>query len=182
MNKLNLLSVLVVIIIFFSGCKKDNPPAPDPDPIKTKFVVINELMASNSNTVNDQNGEFDDWIELFNNADTAVNLSGYYLSDSKTTPSKWKFPEGTTILPDSSLIVWADNDTLQSGLHANYKLSSLGETVIFLTPELQLIDIAKYGEQPLIIGAPIVDQSFARIPNGTGEFVWTNPTFNNKNF
>ena len=44
-------------------------------------VVINEFMASNSTTARDQDGEYDDWIELYNNSSSAIDLSGYYLTD-----------------------------------------------------------------------------------------------------
>jgi hypothetical protein len=179
MNKLNLFLSIFIITLTLIGCKKEN--GPDPDPVVKLGVVINEIMSVNSNTVKDQNGEYDDWIELYNLSDTIVDLSGYYLSDSKSDLSKWSIPPGTNIQPDSSIIIWADADTLQLGLHANYKLSSTGETVVFLTPELTLIDIVKFGEKPVVIGQPIVDKSYGRIPNGTGLFEWTIPTFNKKN-
>jgi hypothetical protein len=167
MNKFLYCICIVFIYLSFSGCKKDKP--------KDIGVVINELMPVNRTVVADQNGEFDDWIELFNLNDLTVDLSGYFLTDSKTNLTKWKFPSGTVILPDSFLIVWADNDSLQSGLHASFKLSSAGETVSFLSPELMLIDRVSYGPQ-------LEQLSFARIPNGTGEFSWqTVPTFNSKN-
>jgi hypothetical protein len=156
-------------LLGFSACDEEN--------LTTEpglGVVINEIMPVNSSTVADQNGEFDDWIELYNLNDSTVDLSGYYLSDSKKNLTKWKFPQGTVIIADSFLIVWADNDTLQMGLHANFKLSSLGETVSLSSPELKLIDQVKYDS--------ISEQlTFARIPNGTGEFSWGAPTFNNIN-
>ena len=175
MNKVKYLSGLSLIILGMLACNKDN------DPVIEAGVVINELMAVNSTTVSDQNGEFDDWIELYNNSLADIDLSGYYLSDSKSNVTKWKFPEGTMILNKSYLIVWADGDALQMGLHTNYKLSSLGETVLLLTPELKVVDRVTYGEQPIIIGESIVELSFARIPNGTGAFSWQTPTFNSEN-
>ena len=78
-------------------------------------VVINELMPVNSSVVADQNGEYDDWIELFNKSSLPVNLSGYYLTDSKKNLVKWKLPIGTSIAANGYLIVWAEGDTTQSG-------------------------------------------------------------------
>src|SRR5205085_6992076 len=96
-------------------------------------VVINEFMASNTSTIADPQGEFDDWIELHNITDQPVSLAGRYLSDETNNPRKWQFPAGTIIPPDGYLIVWADEDTLASpGLHASFKLSASGEQ-IFLT-------------------------------------------------
>jgi hypothetical protein len=169
MNKFIYLLITLALIISIVACKKDdNPP-------EEKFgVVINELMPFNSNVVADQNGEFDDWIEMYNFSDKDVDISGYYLTDSKNNLKKWKFPEGTVILTDSFLIVWADGDTLQAGLHANYKLSTQGETVLFLSPEIQEIDRVSYDPQ-------LLQLTFARVPDGTGEFSWGPPTFNNRN-
>lgn len=154
---------------FMAQNKKD-----DPGVNINKSIVINELMAKNTNTGSDQNGQFDDWIELFNLADQDIDISGFYLSDSKNDLTKWQFPAGTTIAKNGYLIVWADADTLQVGLHANYKLSSLGETVVLVSPEKVIINEVKY---------PVADalHSYGRIPNGTGNFSVTTPTFKTEN-
>ena len=176
MNNLKFLAGLLIVIFGFSGCNKD-----DVDPVLESGVVINELMSSNANVVADQNGEYDDWIELYNNTVNDVNLSGYYLTDSKSNQIKWSIPEGTIISQKSYLIIWADGDTLQIGLHTNYKLSALGETVVLLTPELKVIDMVEYGEQPIVVGEPAVEKSFGRVPNGTGAFSWQVPSYNSEN-
>jgi hypothetical protein len=94
-------------------------------------VTINEIMASNTTTVADPDGDFDDWIELRNHSEHPVDLSAYYLSDNPRNPRKWAFPNGTAIPENGLLIVWADEDGQSStgGLHANFKLSKKGETV-----------------------------------------------------
>ncbi len=137
-------------------------------------LVINELMPVNSTYITDQNGQYDDWIELYNNQDDDIDLSGYFLSDSKSNPTKWSFPDSTVIAGKSYLIIWADGDTLQQGLHTNYKLSSEGETVVLSDPELFKIDQVKFE-------ANILQRSYARIPDGIGEFVWQDPSFNAEN-
>jgi len=96
-------------------------------------VVISEVMASNTSTLADPQGEFDDWIELRNLTDQEVDLAGRYLSDEPNNPRKWAFPAGTKIPADGCLIVWCDEDGLAApGLHASFKLSASGEQ-IFLT-------------------------------------------------
>ena len=96
-------------------------------------VVINEIMASNSSTLADPQGEFDAWIELRNLTDQEVDLTGRYLSDEPNNPRKWAFPAGTKIPADGYLIIWCDEDgSATPGLHASFKLSAGGETV-FLT-------------------------------------------------
>jgi len=133
-------------------------------------VVINELMPANSETFADEYDEYDDWIEIYNTASFDLDISAYYLSDSKTSPLKWQFPSGTVIEAGGYLIVWADDDLLQtSGLHANFKLSANGETVFLSDKNGNLIDQVKYGNN-------ISNISYARKTDGTGEFTWQNAT------
>lgn len=70
-------------------------------------LMINEFMASNGNTLADEDGEFADWIELYNPGTTSVDLSGWGLSDNESDLFKWVFPEETTIAPQSHLLIWA---------------------------------------------------------------------------
>jgi len=154
----------------FEAENKKDDPGLDID----KSIVINELMAKNTQYGSDQNGQFDDWIELFNLANVDIDISGFYLTDSKNNLTKWKFPVGTTLAKNGYLIVWADADTLQVGLHANYKLSSLGETVVLISPNHVIINQVKY---PVATSS----QSYGRIPNGTGDFKLTTPTFKTEN-
>lgn len=162
--------LFVFFLFIVAGCDKENEEPEGPD----SPVVINELLPINNNVVADQNGEFEDWIELYNRSDEDVDLSGYYLTDSKKNPTKWQFPEGTFISGNDYLIIWADGDTLQAGLHANYKLSSDGEKVLLLTPELSILDETEYP-------STVLQESWARVPNGTGDFQWATPTFNGPN-
>jgi hypothetical protein len=94
-------------------------------------LVINELLAVNNRTIKDPQGNFADLIEVANTGTEAVDLSGLHLSNSKDKPRKWKFPRGTMLPPGGYLIVWADSDSKATqGLHANFKLSKTGETVL----------------------------------------------------
>ena len=100
-------------------------------------LVINELMASNNTTASDQNDEFDDWIELYNNSDKSIDLTGYFLSDKSQNLIKYIFPDSTKIGSNDYLIIWADEDDEQPGLHANFKLSKNGENSIFSLAPIQ---------------------------------------------
>jgi hypothetical protein len=139
-------------------------------------IVINEVMPSNSTIAADQNGEYDDWIELYNNSAASVDLAGYYLTDNSGKLTKWKFPSNTIVAGNGYLIVWADKDTLQSGLHTNFKLSADGEKLYLLTPEIGIADQMKYGAAD-----STKELSYARVPNGTGAFSWQTPTFGKTN-
>lgn len=136
-------------------------------------IVINEFMAVNT-TIPDPAGEFDDWIELYNNTGNPINLAGMYLTDDPAQPTKWQFPDNTIISPNGYLIVWADSDTGQAGLHANFALSSEGEHILLSNIDVSVLDSVTFGPQT-------ANLSMSRIPNGTGPFVQGLPTFNGPN-
>lgn len=122
-------------------------------------VVINEIMASNLSTMADPQGEFDDWIELRNLTDTAVDLTGRYLTDDPTNPRKWEFPSGTSIPANGFAIVWADEDgKAADGLHANFKLSASGEELYLIDTDLQLNAVL----DSVVFGQQTTDRSYGR--------------------
>ena len=137
-------------------------------------LVVNELMASNSVTVADDNGDYEDWFELYNNSDVTLSLDNLYATDSSTNLLKWAFPAGLTIAPGAYLIVWADSDLTESGIHADFKFSAGGENCILSYPDGTIVDSVTFGAQT-------TDLSYARIPNGTGNFVIQGATFNANN-
>lgn len=142
--------------------------------MQAQSVVINEFMASNTTTIADQNGQFDDWIELYNTSNAAVNIGGWILTDNPANLTKWDFPANTFIPANGYLIVWADEDSSQVGFHANFKLSSLGEQLMLINPSGAVMQNITFGPQQS-------DKGYARSPNGTGGFVIKNPTFNANN-
>lgn len=127
-------------------------------------LVINELMAMNQGGPVDDHGENDDWIELHNISNSAVNAGRYVLTDNPLNTTKWKFPRGTIVPAGGYLIVWADEDSSQGPNHANFKLSGLGET-------LYLYDSNAVLQDEVIYPAQTLDSTWARIPNGSGSFV-----------
>jgi hypothetical protein len=133
-------------------------------------LVVNEVQAANTATAADEAGEFDDWIELFNRGSVPVDLGGWHLSDNPWNVTKWTFPAETVIAPGTYLIVWADEDSSQGPLHANFKLSAAGEELRLYTPDGSMAD-------EVLFPALSTDGGYARIPNGTGEFVAQEPTF-----
>lgn len=148
-------------------------------PITAAPVVINEFMASNTKTLKDPQGEYDDWIELLNVSGQAVDLSKMYLSDTESNPKKWAFPDGTRLGPGAYLLVWADeNGNDRPGLHASFKLSASGESILLVDRDDRgnaILDIVKFGAQN-------PDVSTGRSPDSTGEFkVLSAPTPGAKN-
>lgn len=130
-------------------------------------LVINEFLASN-NTVNaDPNGEFEDWIEIYNPGTTTVDMSGMYLSDNLGFPSQYKIPDGVTIGPGAYLVFWCDSTPSQGPLHTNFNISRTGE-------ELGLFDTAANGFafiDGFAFGVQTTDISSGRYPNGFGDIV-----------
>ncbi|HNA64862.1 MAG TPA: CotH kinase family protein [Saprospiraceae bacterium] len=112
-------------------------------PVYTKVsyggLLINEAMSSNSSYATDPQGDFDDWIEIYNPGDDKIALSGLYLSDNSGNKLKWGFPD-TSIGRQSYLVVWADEDGSDPGLHANFKLSRSGEKIHLVNYDSSLID------------------------------------------
>ena len=118
--------------------------APLPD---VTHVRLNEFMPKNDAYMTDPQGDYDDWLEILNAGDTAVDLTGFMLSDRFTIPDKWSFPD-TTIAPGQYLLVWCDEDGGDPGLHADFKLSASGEELIFSSPEGAVLDSLSFGASP----------------------------------
>ncbi|MGB2863003.1 MAG: lamin tail domain-containing protein [Sedimentisphaerales bacterium] len=115
-------------------------------------LVINELMASNNTSIQDPQGQYDDWIEIHNHGLDAIDIGGMYLTDNLSDTTKWQIPGSnsalTTIPAGGYLLIWADNDTADAGLHANYKLDANGEEIgLFDSDGVTLIDSITFGEQ-----------------------------------
>lgn len=105
-------------------------------------VVINEVQSSNGNTLTDQLGENPDWIELYNDGEESVDLTGWGLSDKKKKPYKWTFPEGTVIAAGAYLVVIADEEdkVVKGEIHSGIKLSADGEDLVLTRPEAEAPD------------------------------------------
>lgn len=105
-------------------------------------IVINEFVADNGTVLQDEDGDFSDWIELTNTSQAAVNLSGWYLTDNANNLTKWEFPS-TTIQPNEFLIIFASNkDRAIAGseLHTNFGLSKNGEYLALVNPDGSTIE------------------------------------------
>ena len=100
-------------------------------------VIISELMAVNTRTLADENGEFSDWLELRNISGAAVDLDGWHLTDTRRLPDLWTFP-AVTLAPGQHLVVFAsEEDRAVAGqpLHTNFKLASDGEYLALVRPD-----------------------------------------------
>ena len=113
---------------------------------KAKHLLINEVVADNLSTLKDENGKYSDWIELYNPTDDAVNLRGYYLSDSKNNLSKWAFPD-VCIERDGYLVVFCDKAEGDTFLHTNFSINSDKETIYLSDENENVIDSIRLENQ-----------------------------------
>lgn len=108
--------------------------------------VINEFLASNDDSIEDGEGNNEDWIELHNPTNAAIDLSGYHLTDDITEPEKFTFPNGASIGPNEFLIVFAsgqdDSNFIDSAgfQHTNFSLNTDGEYLAINNPDGTIID------------------------------------------
>ena len=111
-------------------------------------IIINEYSASNCDNNGSDCGDYEDWIELYNNSSTAIDLEGYYVSDKINNPTKWQFPNTLTLNPLSHIVIYAsglDPDLEISDNNTNFKLTQTKGTeyVIISSPEGEILDYKK---------------------------------------
>lgn len=155
-----ILRFVAATFVFFSGIGSTACAAVGDLPT----LAINEFMASNESTAADPQGQYDDWIEIYNYGRTAVYAGGMYLTDNPASPTKWRIPDvdpGSAVIPAQGyLVIWADDDTADQGMHADFKLDAGGEQIaLFDADGITLIDSITFGEQA-------VDISCGRYPDG----------------
>ncbi|OFY87667.1 MAG: hypothetical protein A3F72_13145 [Bacteroidetes bacterium RIFCSPLOWO2_12_FULL_35_15] len=106
-------------------------------------IVINEYSCSNVSTINDNYGDTPDWVELYNAGGSAVSLTGYYLSDKISNPTKWAIPLGVSIPSNGFLLIWCSgqNTMVGTNIHAGFSLNQTKpEALVFTNPVGVIID------------------------------------------
>jgi len=152
------------------------PPTPGEmnDYVAVSGICINEFSSSNSYLMMDNYGEYDDWIEIYNDNDRAVDLGGLFITDSLADGTKHRIPttapDSTTIPAKGFKILWADNQEEQGVLHLDFGLTREGEEIGLLQYNgLDHIDTLTYGEIP-------ANTSLSRYPDGTSSWLSMNST------
>ncbi len=131
----------------------------------SQTVVINEFMASNFSVIADEDGDYEDWIELYNTGNETVNLESFGISDDWQEPFLWVFPS-VEIQPGEYLLVWASGkDRAEPGqsLHTNFSIKSDGEYLMLSAPDGEILDFVS----PVYVPTNI---SYGR--QGDGENSW----------
>jgi|GEM_PF-815524 len=112
-------------------------------------LVINELLARNSDLVYDNHGDDDDWFEIYNYGDDPVLLNKIWFTDDPSVPLQWKIDTTAPVYlnPDEYFLVWADDEPAEGYNHTNFKISGDGEYLGMYTTELQVIDQVSFQAQ-----------------------------------
>lgn len=134
----------------------------DPPPAQ---LAINEVLSSNDSSEQDEDGDYSDWVEIWNSGTEAVDLTGWGLSDSASNPFKWTFGD-VSIQAGEFLVVWASSKnrpavTNGNQLHTSFAISAGGEEILLTRPDGTRIDEFA----PIAIPT---DYSLGRQPDGTG--------------
>jgi len=142
-------------------------------------VVINEYSASNLFSLTDNFGRTEDWIELYNTSNAAVNLSGYHLSDKSSKPMKWAIPQGTIIPAGDHLLFYCSgrDGNFLGEYHTNFKLAQTTgkDIILFSDPSGNVIEQYE-------LELTTVEHSRGRIVDGGAEwgiFAYATPWNNN---
>ncbi len=137
-------------------------------------VLINEICASNLNGLTDGDGDHEDWVELYNAGSSAVNLSGWFLSDDPATPQKWVIPNGQTIAAGAYRTVICSGKDKIAGtyMHTNFKITQTkSESLLLSQPNGTAVDIYNF------VIPNQVNHSYGRSPNGGPSWkIYTTPT------
>ncbi len=141
-------------------------------------IVVNEFMARNISTIQDDADEYEDYIEIYNTSNASVYLGDKFLSDEFDRPSKWQLPD-QFLAADGYIMIWADDEWEQGATHATFKLDGDKDEIYIFDHAgtyFSLIDSVSFITQN-------DDQSIGRLPNGTGAFTilpLASPGYNNE--
>lgn len=131
-------------------------------------------MSNNQSCCPDQYGQFDDWIELYNPDRYPKDAGGLFLTDDPANPTAFRIPtndpRATTIPGRGFLLLWADRDRDQDGLHLGLRLSSRGEHLrLYAADGRTLLD-------SVTVGALRRDVSYGRLSPHDGWFFLDQPS------
>ncbi len=130
-------------------------------------LYINEFMSSNATYMADEDGDYEDWLEIYNADTVAINLMGYGLTDDSLNPYKWVFPD-VSIQPGGILLVWASGKNRSVAgmpLHTSWRISRTGEALMLTDTNGVIVDYIP----PVYL---LTDISYGRYPNGHSMFYY----------
>jgi hypothetical protein len=167
--------ILFLLVLPFHGMTQQNLlealPTAHLNTKNTSSLVLNEISPNTSQSHFDEYGESDDWIEVYNPTSAAVNIAGWYISDTLDFSIFHRIPSydpETTLIPAGGfLILWADGQSAQGVTHLPFKLEKDGEEVILARSVAGSLTIVDH----FVFTKTKNDVTYGRIPDGTGQ--WT---------
>lgn len=181
-SKLLMFLLISTALFLMISCSTDESTGPENKTESDYKLIINEFMASNDAAVADpedtgsgDNSPYDDWFEIYNAGDEAVNIGGMYVTDNMDDLKAYQIPATdaakTTIPAGGFIVIWADNEPDQGQLHAAFALSGGGESIAIIESDGRLIiDSYEYEAQQ-------TDLSYGRNPDGSDTWeVFSQPT------
>ena len=117
------------------------------DYVKKGKLYISKIVTKNNTLQQDDNGEYSDYIELYNGYHYKINLNNYHLSDNEYSTNKWKFPNIEIGAKEHLIIYATGNDSCdieKKICHTNFKLNSNGETLTLTDPSGNIINKFTY--------------------------------------
>jgi hypothetical protein len=112
----------------------------------TAPITLSETMPGNTMTIKDADGDYSDWIEIYNPTDKAVDITGWGLSNRESEPKRWTFPQ-MQIQPKQYLVVFAsgkNRSVAGKELHTSFRLNSFKDTVILSNLRGQIVSETQY--------------------------------------
>jgi hypothetical protein len=103
-------------------------------------IVINEVLSDNENGALDDQGELEDWVELYNSSDQAVDISGWLFTDDLDRQDRWAFADGTIMEAGSHLLLWCDDEVTQGDLHTDFGIARDGESLVLMNATGQVMN------------------------------------------
>ncbi len=110
-------------------------------PLQSQEFQLTEFVAANNSGEKDEDGEYQDWLEVYNPAPAPASLDGWFLSDDARNLALWRFP-GVTLPGRGFLVVFAsgkDRTDPKNRLHTNFKLGRNGEYLALVKPDGQTV-------------------------------------------
>ncbi|PWJ10235.1 CotH kinase family protein [Ruminococcus flavefaciens] len=136
---------------------------PAPKAAAAGAVTINEVCPKNS-TYPAPDGGLYDWIELYNGSGSAVDISGWGITDKEDTPYRFTIPSGTVLQAGERKIFFCDGTAGETNSSiAPFGLSTSGEV-------LTLTDASGSVASQVTFGDMAKDTSYGQYPDGSGEY------------
>ena len=152
------------------------PPVPLFEPVEPRLLLagdlaITEFMADNTRTLADHEGDYSDWVEIYNKGTAAADLSGLHLTDTASNLTKWEFPAGVGLGAGAYLVVfasgknrtlaWTDGGGMHAEYHTNFKLAAGGDYLALIDRDGQTQDVSVTLEarpEPLAPAIPLLPE------------------------